>query len=104
MDYKNCLLVEQPNGDFARTIARQWLFSSWQFLLYRELTASSDPAIAAIAAKGAKEVSYHRELAADWVVRLGDGTEESATRMADGSTGAGASCPNCSRSMMCLRG
>jgi ring-1,2-phenylacetyl-CoA epoxidase subunit PaaC len=84
MDYKNCLLVEQPNGDFARTIARQWLFSSWQFLLYRELEASSDLAIAAIAAKGAKEVSYHRELAADWVVRLGDGTEESATRMADG--------------------
>ncbi|MDQ3079355.1 MAG: phenylacetate-CoA oxygenase subunit PaaC [Pseudomonadota bacterium] len=84
MDYKNCLLVEQPNGDFARTIARQWLYSSWQFLLYRELGGSSDPAIAGIAAKGAKEVSYHRELAADWVVRLGDGTEESAVRMADG--------------------
>ena len=84
IDYKNCLLVEQPNGDFARTLARQWLYSSWQFLLYRELGGSSDPAIAAIAAKGAKEVSYHRELAADWVVRLGDGTEESAVRMADG--------------------
>ncbi len=84
LDYKNCLLVEQPNGDFARTIARQWLLSSWQYLLYRELEASSDAAIAGIAAKGAKEVSYHRELAADWVVRLGDGTEESAARMADG--------------------
>ena len=84
LDYKNCLLVEQPNGDFARTIARQWLFSSWQFLLYRELASSSDIAIAGIAAKGVKEVSYHRELAADWVVRLGDGTEESSARMADG--------------------
>jgi ring-1,2-phenylacetyl-CoA epoxidase subunit PaaC len=84
LDYKNCLLVEQPNGDFARTIARQWLFSSWQFLLYRALETSSDAAIAGIAAKGVKEVSYHRELAADWVVRLGDGTEESAARMADG--------------------
>ncbi len=77
-------MVEQPNGDFAWTIARQWLFSSWQFLLYRELAASSDAAIAGIAAKGVKEVSYHRELAADWVVRLGDGTEESAARMAEG--------------------
>ena len=84
LDYKNCLLVEQPNGDFARTMARQWLFSSWQFLLYRELAKSSDAAIAGIAAKGVKEVSYHRELAADWVIRLGDGTDESAMRMADG--------------------
>jgi ring-1,2-phenylacetyl-CoA epoxidase subunit PaaC len=84
LDYKNCLLVEQPNGDFARTIARQWLFSSWLFLLYRALEGSSDAAIAGIAAKGVKEVSYHRELAADWVVRLGDGTDESARRMAEG--------------------
>ncbi len=84
LDYKNCLLVEQPNGDFARTIARQWLFSTWQHLLYRTLVASSDAAIAGIAAKGVKEVSYHRELAADWVVRLGDGTDESAQRMAEG--------------------
>jgi ring-1,2-phenylacetyl-CoA epoxidase subunit PaaC len=84
LDYKNCLLVEQPNGDFARTIARQWLFSTWQHLLYRELCGSSDAAIAGIAAKGVKEVAYHRELAADWVVRLGDGTDESKRRMADG--------------------
>ncbi len=84
LDYKNCWLVEQPNGDFARTIARQFLFSTWQHMLYRELATSSDAAIAAIAAKGVKEVSYHRELAADWVVRLGDGTEESAKRMAEG--------------------
>ena len=84
LDYKNCLLVEQPNGDFARTIARQWLFSTWQHLLYRELAHSSDAAIAGVAAKGVKEVAYHRELAEDWVVRLGDGTEESARRMAEG--------------------
>ena len=84
LDYKNCLLVEQPNGDFARTMARQWLFSTWQHLLYRELSTSSDAAIAGIAAKGLKEVSYHRELAQDWVVRLGDGTDESKRRMAEG--------------------
>ena len=84
LDYKNCLLVEQPNGDFARTMARQFLFSTWQHMLYRALEGSSDAAIAGIAAKGVKEVSYHRELAADWVIRLGDGTEESAARMADG--------------------
>jgi ring-1,2-phenylacetyl-CoA epoxidase subunit PaaC len=84
LDYRNCWLVEQPNGDFARTIARQFLFSTWQHMLYRALKASSDAAIAAIAAKGVKEVSYHRELAADWVIRLGDGTEESARKMAEG--------------------
>ena len=84
LDWKNCLLVEQPNGDFARTMARQFLFSTWQHLLLGRLTASSHEGIAAVAAKAVKEVAYHRELAADWVVRLGDGTEESAARMTDG--------------------
>ncbi len=84
LDFKNCWLVEQPNGDFARTMARQWLFSTWQHLLYDALAGSSDAAIAAISVKAVKEVAYHRELAADWVVRLGDGTDESARRMADG--------------------
>ncbi|MEA1071596.1 1,2-phenylacetyl-CoA epoxidase subunit PaaC [Sphingomonas sp. LY160] len=84
LDFRNCQLVEQPNGDFARTMARQWLFSTWQHLLYRELSTSTDAAIAGIAAKGVKEVAYHRELSADWIVRLGDGTDESARRMADG--------------------
>ncbi|MFL6750759.1 MAG: 1,2-phenylacetyl-CoA epoxidase subunit PaaC [Sphingomicrobium sp.] len=84
LDWKNCLLVEQPNGDFAQTIARQMLFSTWQHMLYQRLANSKDERIAAIAAKGVKEVAYHRELAADWVVRLGDGTEESARRMAEG--------------------
>ena len=84
LDWKNCLLVEQPNGDFAQTIARQLLFSTWQHMLYQRLCRSKDERIAAIAAKGAKEVAYHRELAADWTIRLGDGTEESARRMAEG--------------------
>jgi ring-1,2-phenylacetyl-CoA epoxidase subunit PaaC len=60
------------------------LFSTWQHMLYQQLANSKDERIAAIAAKGVKEVAYHRELAADWVIRLGDGTEESARRMAEG--------------------
>ena len=81
LDFRNCLLVEQPNGDFARTMVRQWLFSTWQHMLYGALTGSSDADIAAVAAKAVKEVAYHREISAEWVVRLGDGTEESARRM-----------------------
>ena len=84
LDWKNCWLVEQPNGDFAQTIARQLLFSTWQHMLYERLQGSSDERIAAVAAKAVKEVAYHRELAADWVIRLGDGTEESARRMSEG--------------------
>ena len=84
LDFKNCLLVEQPNGDFARTIARQLLFSTWQHLLYTQLAESPDPFLSAIAAKAVKEVAYHRELASEWAVRLGDGTEESARRMRGG--------------------
>lgn len=84
LDWKNCWLVEQPNGDFGQTIARQLLFSTWQHMLYERLAGSKDERIAAIAVKGAKEVAYHRELAADWTIRLGDGTAESARRMAEG--------------------
>jgi ring-1,2-phenylacetyl-CoA epoxidase subunit PaaC len=84
LDFRNCLLVEQPNGDFGRTIARQLLFSTWQHLLYQRLAESSDTFLREIAAKAVKEVAYHRELAAEWAVRLGDGTEESAGRMRDG--------------------
>ena len=84
LDFTNCLMVEQPNGDFGQTIARQFLFSTWQQLLYERLAASSDPTLAAIAAKGVKEVAYHAEVSADWVIRLGDGTEESGRRMAAG--------------------
>lgn len=84
LDFRNCLLVEQPNGDFARTMVRQMLFSTWQHLLYQRLADSSDQAIREVAAKAVKEVTYHQEIAAEWVVRLGDGTEESATRTRDG--------------------
>ncbi|MCJ8190308.1 1,2-phenylacetyl-CoA epoxidase subunit PaaC [Sphingomicrobium aestuariivivum] len=84
LDFRNSLLVEQPNGDFAQTMARQFLFSTWQHMLLERLAGSSDEAIAGIAAKSVKEVAYHRELSADWVVRLGDGTEESKRRMAEG--------------------
>jgi ring-1,2-phenylacetyl-CoA epoxidase subunit PaaC len=84
LDFKNCLLVEQPNGDFARTISRQLLYSTWQHVLLQRLTVSSDQFLGEFAAKAVKEVAYHRELASEWTVRLGDGTDESARRMADG--------------------
>lgn len=84
MDFTNCLLVEQPNGDFAQTIARLFLFSHYQELLFTALMASKDTQLAAIAAKAVKETAYHATLASDWVVRLGDGTEESRTRMIAG--------------------
>jgi ring-1,2-phenylacetyl-CoA epoxidase subunit PaaC len=84
LDFRNCLLVEQPNGDFAQTMARQFLFSTWQKLLFERLIASADESIAAVAAKAVKEVTYHQELAAEWVIRLGDGTDESRRRMAAG--------------------
>ncbi len=83
LDFRNCLLVEQPNGDFARTMVRQLLYSTWQHLLLQKLTGSSDRTLAEFAAKADKEVAYHRELANEWVIRLGDGTEESTARTAD---------------------
>ncbi len=79
--FRNCLLVEQPNGDFAQTMVRQLLFSTWQHLAYAQLEQSSDPRVAEIAAKAVLEVRYHTQLAADWVIRLGDGTTESHARM-----------------------
>jgi ring-1,2-phenylacetyl-CoA epoxidase subunit PaaC len=84
LDFRNCWLVEQPNGDFAQTMARQFLFSTWQKMLFDHLIGSSDELIASVAAKAVKEVAYHQELAAEWVIRLGDGTEESRRRMAEG--------------------
>lgn len=84
LKFRNCLLVEQPNGDFGRTMARQFIFSTWQRALYQKLAASSDRRLAEIAAKALKETTYHAELAAEWVVRLGDGTDESRQRMLDG--------------------
>ena len=84
LDFRNCLLVEQPNGDFAQTIARQFLFSNWQELLMREIAAAPDPRLSAIGAKAVKEIAYHARYASEWVVRLGDGTEESRARMIAG--------------------
>jgi len=84
LDFRNCWLVEQPNGDFAQTMARQFLFSTWQKSLFDQLAVSRDDRIAAVAAKAVKEVAYHEELAAEWVIRLGDGTDESRARMIDG--------------------
>ena len=80
-EFKNCLLVEQPNGDWGQTILRQFFFSAYQFLLYQRLQHSTDEQIAAIAAKALKEVTYHQRWSSEWVVRLGDGTEESHERM-----------------------
>lgn len=82
--FRNCLMVEQPNGDFAQTIARQFLYSTFQALYFARLGASSYAPLAEIAAKAVKEVRYHADLAAEWVIRLGDGTEESRGRMIDG--------------------
>jgi ring-1,2-phenylacetyl-CoA epoxidase subunit PaaC len=84
LDFRNCLLVEQPNGDFAQTMARQFLFSTWQKMLFERLVGSAHGGIASIAAKAVKEVTYHQELSAEWVIRLGDGTDESRGRMQDG--------------------
>jgi len=78
--YRNCLLVEQPNGDFASTIIRQFLYSAFIDPYWRALAASSDPTLAAIAAKAEKESAYHLRHSAEWVIRLGDGTLESHER------------------------
>lgn len=80
-EFRNLLLVEQRNGSYADTIARQFLFDHWHVLVLRALTRSGDARVAEIAAKAAKEASYHAERSADWVIRLGDGTEESHRRM-----------------------
>jgi ring-1,2-phenylacetyl-CoA epoxidase subunit PaaC len=78
--YRNLLLVEQPNGDFARTIVRQFLYSAFADLYWRAMMASKDETLAAIAAKSEKESAYHLRHSSEWVIRLGDGTEESHRR------------------------
>ena len=84
LQFRNCLMVEQPNGDFAQTIARHFLFTAAQHALLEQLSTSADIRFAEIAAKAVKELKYHFELASEWLVRLGDGTEESRRRMIDG--------------------
>lgn len=80
-EYKNLLLVELPNGDWAQTILKLYLFSQFQYLLMEQLIKSNDPSLAAIAEKSIKEISYHVRWSSEWVIRLGDGTEESHQRM-----------------------
>lgn len=81
-EFLNVTLAELPNDDFAFTTLRNFVLSSWALLMWQRLAASNDEQLAAIAGKAVKEARYHREHAADWVVRLGDGTEESSRRMA----------------------
>ncbi len=79
--FRNCLLVEQPNGDFAVTIVRQFLFDVYAVVALDALTRSTHPELAAIAAKSLKEAKYHVRHSGDWMLKLGDGTEESHSRM-----------------------
>lgn len=80
-EYKNVLLVEQPNQDFAYSISRQFLFDVYHLLVLEELQNSKDEKLSAIAKKSIKEVSYHTRFSSDWIRRLGDGTEESHNRI-----------------------
>lgn len=80
-EFRNCLLVEQPNGDFAATVLRQLFFAAMMHPYYDVLARSTDPALAEIAAKAVKEMAYHVRHAAEWTIRLGDGTDESRRRM-----------------------
>jgi len=79
--YKNLLLTELPNGDWGQTILRQCLFSQYQYLLFEQLQQSKDEQIAAITSKALKEIKYHLRWSSEWVIRLGNGTEESKKRM-----------------------
>ncbi|MFK0161099.1 1,2-phenylacetyl-CoA epoxidase subunit PaaC [Rhizobium sp. NPDC090279] len=80
-EFRNILLVERPNGDFGKTLMRQFLFDAWHYLLLKALKGSSDRRIAEIAEKAFKEVSYHLDRSSDLIIRLGDGTAESHRRM-----------------------
>lgn len=80
-EFKNLLITELPNGDWAQTILRQFFFSVYQSLLYQHLLQSTDTQVAAIAEKSLKEITYHVKWSSEWVVRLGDGTVESHNRL-----------------------
>jgi ring-1,2-phenylacetyl-CoA epoxidase subunit PaaC len=80
-EFTNLTLVEQPNGDFGRTIVRQWLLDCWQLEMYEALAKSADTRLAAIASKALKETRYHYRFSSGWLARLGDGTEESQRRV-----------------------
>lgn len=80
-DFRNLLLLEQPNGDWAYTVARSFFYDAFNALFFKALSGSKDATLAAIAEKSLKEVTYHLRWSSEWVVRLGDGTEESHARM-----------------------
>jgi ring-1,2-phenylacetyl-CoA epoxidase subunit PaaC len=82
-EYKNTLLVEQPNGDFGMTMMRQFLFDAYRKPLFERLQNSKDDQLAAIAEKSLKETKYHLKHSSEWVIRLGDGTQESHNRIQD---------------------
>lgn len=86
-EYRNPLLVEQPNGDFAATIIRQFLFDNFHYHLLRQLVGSPDERLAAIAEKAVKEAAYHLKWSSEWIIRLGDGTAESRQRLDKALTG-----------------
>ena len=81
--FVNMTLAEQPNGDFGRTLVRQFLLDAWQLEVYEGLMRSQDTRLASIAAKAIKETRYHFRFSSGWIVRLGDGTEESHRRLQD---------------------
>ncbi|MFD2472585.1 1,2-phenylacetyl-CoA epoxidase subunit PaaC [Amycolatopsis silviterrae] len=83
-EFRNVRLAELGGGHFGHTIAQLFVFSTWRLALFQRLESSVDPVLAAIAAKGVKELAYHRDYAAQWLVRLGDGTPLSHERMAEG--------------------
>jgi ring-1,2-phenylacetyl-CoA epoxidase subunit PaaC len=80
-EFANLTLAEQPNGDFGQTIVRQWLLDAWQLETYQGLLGSADTRLGAIAAKALKETRYHHRFSSGWLMRLGDGTEESHQRV-----------------------
>lgn len=80
-EFRNVLLVEQPNGDYAQTLTRQFLFDAWHYIVLEQLAAAEDAAVCDIAQKAVKEVAYHRHRSTDLLVRLGDGSDESHRRM-----------------------
>lgn len=80
-EFRNCLLVEQPNGDFAHSMARQFFFDAYNHALHKNLTTSKDEWLAAFATKALKEITYHLRFSSEWILRLGDGTETSHVKM-----------------------
>jgi ring-1,2-phenylacetyl-CoA epoxidase subunit PaaC len=79
--FKNLLITELPNGDWAKTIGKIFFFSTWQFYFYKKLIEATDEQLSAIAEKSLKEVTYHSKWSGEWIIRLGDGTQESKKRM-----------------------